>query len=379
MTTFNTPVSAAVAKTAGGRVFNFNAGPSILPEEVIEQMQRDIWDFQGSGFGILEHSHRAKWFQKLLDEAEARVREVGGIPSNYRVLFMTGGSSSQNYMVPMNLLKPGNTGDYIVTGYWAERSFDDAKNIGIPAGTPHLAATSVDQRHSYIPAESQIKYSQGTSYVHITSNNTIYGTQWHRVPIVPPGTPIVVDACSDIFSRPWDVTKFGLVYASAQKNLGVTGTTIVIVRDDLIDGSRTDIPRMLQYRTFAKEQSMPNTPPAFSIYSVWLMTDWIRRQGGLKAIGELNQRKAALVYAALDERSDFYICHARADSRSLMNIVFRTKAGEAADKRFMEYARQRGLEGLAGHRATGGMRASLYNAMPLEGAQLLASVIRSFQ
>lgn len=376
----------AVENLASGRVFNFNAGPSVLPEEVLRQFQADIWNFRSTGMGIMEHSHRAAPFQKVLDDAIADVRKVGSVPASYHVLFMTGGSSSQNYIVPANLLAPGQTADYIVTGYWGQRSFDDAAQYAASyGGTVHLAATSKDTNHSYIPSPAQTRHSPGTpAYVHITSNNTIYGTQWRtpsgheRLPEVPAGSPIVCDACSDIFSRPIDVTKYGLIYASAQKNLGVTGATVVIVSDELVQRASTKIPRMLQLRTFVKEQSMPNTPPAFTIYTVGVMAKWILDQGGVQALHERNVRKAQYLYEAIDACKGFYTPHARRDDRSLMNVVFRCNAGEAMDAKFTAEAAQEGLAGLAGHRAAGGMRASLYNAMPEAGAKALAAFTADF-
>jgi len=385
--------STPASRTAGGRVFNFNAGPSILPEEVLRQVQGDIWDFQGSGFGIMEHSHRAKVYDDVIRQTEADVRAVGNVPANFRVLFMSGGSSSQNFIVPANLLPADKAADYIVTGYWGQRSYDDAdqwaKSFG---GRVHLAATSADTNHSYIPERhnwSGTSDKDKPAYVHLTTNNTIYGTQWRtasgteRLPAVPDGVPIVADACSDIYSRPIDFTKYGLVYASAQKNLGVTGTTIVFVRDDLVESANANLPRMLQYRHFAKELSMPNTPPAFAIYTVGLMAKWIKAQGGLDALHARNVAKAGVVYAALDAAPSFYKPHARTQDRSLMNIVFKCHAskgmtGEGMDAKLMAEAKAQGLDGLAGHRAAGGMRASLYNAMPHEGAEALGQFLTDF-
>lgn len=383
----HTQATAPIYRTAGGRVFNYNAGPSILPEEVIRQIQADIWNAGGTGFGIMEHSHRAKYYDDVLKETEAVVREIGNVPKNYRVLFMTGGSTSQNFLVPANLLHEGQTADYVVTGYWGQRSIDDAKQYAAFAGgnrSIHQAATSADTNHTYIPTSAQTKYSAKPAFVHITSNNTIYGTQWRnadgteRLPDVPAGTPIVCDACSDIYSRPIDFTKYGLVYASAQKNLGVTGTTIVFVRDDIVDASPANLPRMMSYKMFAKDVSMPNTPPAFSIYTVGLLAKWIKANGGVKQMLTNNLAKAREVYAAIDACEGFYTPHARPEHRSLMNIVFRCKAGEAMDQKLIADATAHGLVGLAGHRAAGGMRASLYNAMPHEGAVVLAQYLRDF-
>jgi len=391
-TTANLAIAPASAtKSSNSRIFNFNAGPSYLPEEIIRQIQEDIWNFKGTGLGIMEHSHRAKAYDEVIVEAEADIRAIANIPKNYRILFMTGGSSSQNFIVPTNLLKTGQTADHIITGYWGQRSFDDAhavaKQVG---GTIHLAATSADTNHSYIPSSQQTRFSPAAAYLHFTSNNTIYGTQWRnsdgseRLPEAPAGVPLVCDMCSDIYSRPTDISKFGLVYASAQKNLGTTGATIVIVRDDLVERADPALPRMLQYRTFVKDASMPNTPPAFAIYTVGLMAKWIKAQGGLTALHARNVEKAQLVYDALDSTSDFWIAHARKQDRSLMNIVFRARAAsgsttaEALDQRFTSEAKAHAMDGLAGHRAAGGMRASIYNAFPKAGCKALAEFIVDF-
>ncbi len=381
-----TPTAAAQSKPAStskasGRCFNFGAGPSVLPEEVIRQIQEDIWNYKGSGMGVLEISHRAKLYDTVVAEVDHDIRELGNVPANYKILFMTGGATSQNYIVPANLLPKGRTADYIVTGYWSEGSVKDAQQY-LPAGNPtgkiHVAASSADKKHSYIPADSELKFSDNPAYVHITTNNTIYGTQWHRVPHVPAGVPIIADASSDIFSFPIDVSKYGALYGGAQKNLGTTGATFVIIRDDLIAGANKDIPRMLQYGVFAKEESRPNTPPHFAIYTVGLMAKWIKSQGGVAALAKANQEKTKLIYDALDASSAFWACHARTQDRSLMNITFRAKGGEALDDKFLAEAKAAGCDGLKGHRATGGMRASTYNAFPRQGCEVLAELIRDF-
>lgn len=372
MTTLATPAAKSVGKFAN-RIFNFNAGPSVLPEEVIRQIQEDVWNYQGSGIGILEHSHRAKVYEQTLAEAEAAVRKVGSVPANYKILFMTGGATSQSYIVPINLLPKGGTADYLVTGYWAEKSVDDAKQAN--QGNIHIAATSKDQNHSYIPGDEQIKYSASPAYVHMTSNNTIYGTQWHRVPKAP--APLVSDCSSDIFSRPINIADYGVLYGGAQKNLGTTGTTFVIIRDDLIERGNKDIPRMLQYRTFAKEVSMPNTPPHFAIYTVGLVAKWILAQGGVDALAKRNEAKAKLIYDAIDAAPAFFKGHARKDARSLMNIVFRLPSEQLEDA-FIKEALTHGIDGLKGHRAVGGMRVSVYNAFPEAGCRELAKFMADF-
>ncbi len=361
--------------TAGGRAFNFNAGPSILPEEVIRTFQEDMWNFRGSGLGILEHSHRDKWFDELLFETIDLVRKVGSIPKNYHILFMTGGSSSQNFIVPYNLLPKGRTADYIDTDFWSSRSIEDARQFG--AGV-HVAFTGKSEKYTRIPAASEISYSENPAYVHFTSNNTIYGTQFRTEPTPPSnGAYLVCDACSDIFSRPIDFSKYGLVYASVQKNLGITGATLVVVRDDLVQNSNADVPRMLQYRTMVKEESRPNTPPHFAIYSASVMMRWILSQGGLGAMEKRNQEKAAVIYGALDGSAGFYRAHAEKNSRSLMNITFRL-ATEELEARFLNEAAAAGLMGMKGHRATGGCRVSIYNAFPIEGCRALAEFMGEF-
>ncbi|MFN0012503.1 MAG: 3-phosphoserine/phosphohydroxythreonine transaminase [Phycisphaerales bacterium] len=375
----------AAGGTSGGRIFNFGAGPSVLPEEVLRQIQEDIWNYKGCGMGVLEISHRAKHYDAIVAETDATIREIGSIPANYKVLFMTGGATGQNWIVPANLLPKGATADYISSGYWSEGTIKDAQQYcqaHNPTGVINVAATSKDKNHSYIPADSAIKYSAKPAYIHITSNNTIYGTQWRRLPAVPAGVPIVCDASSDIFSEPIDISKYGVLYGGAQKNMGTTGASFVIIRDDLIERGNTDIPRMVQYRTFGKEESRPNTPPHFAIYTVGLMAKWIKAQGGLAALAKRNAEKAAYIYDALDATAGFWVGHARKEDRSLMNITFRAK-GEAAaaaalDDKFMAEAKAAGCDGLKGHRATGGMRASTYNAFPAEGCKVLGELIREF-
>jgi phosphoserine aminotransferase len=395
MTTM-TPAAAAPSKTltTGERIFNFSAGPGCLPEDVLKQIQHDVWNIFGTGIGILEHSHRGKAYDRVLAEAEADFRAIANVPKNYKLLFLTGGATSQNFMVPLNLKSHTQTADYITTGYWAEKSLEQAKSYG----AVHEAFTGKPNNHSFIPSDSELKLSDNPAYVHICSNNTIYGTEWHakkadgtadyaaamRVPTVPAGVPIVCDMSSDIYCRPVDFTKFGLVYAGAQKNLGVAGTTIVVVREDLLerkpidrDGLPREIPLMLQYKVQAKDESRHNTPPTGPIYISGLVFKWILAQGGLGAIAQRNVEKAKLIYDILD-RSSFYKGHARPDSRSLMNITFRCPKPELDDM-FLKEAEKHGIDGLKGHRATGGMRASAYNAMPVAGCKALADFMIEFE
>jgi phosphoserine aminotransferase len=381
MTPSAAPASCSTASakpsTATHRVWNYSAGPGMMPEEVLRQIQEDVWDCRNSGVGILEHSHRAPVYDKILMEAFEDCRAVGNIPASHHILFMTGGSTSQNYMVPMNLMPADKSGtaDYLNTGHWAQQSIDHAKIFG----TIHECGSSKADNYTWLPKAGQTKYSAGPRYVHYTSNNTIYGTQYApgTEPTPPAGVPLVSDMCSDIFSRPFDVSKYALIYASAQKNLGPAGATLVIVRDDIVKAGRSDIPVMLQYRHFATSESRPNTPPVFSIYAMGLMFKWIRKMGGVSFFAKHNVEKAKIVYDVLDH-SKFYKGHARTEDRSLMNITFKCPT-PALDDQFCAEAATHGLDCLKGHRTAGGMRASFYNAMPKAGAKVLADFMVEFE
>jgi phosphoserine aminotransferase len=355
------------------RIYNFSAGPATLPEPVLKQAQQDIWNIAGSGIGVLEHSHRGKVFDKVADEAEQACRDLAGIPDNYRVLFLQGGASLQFAMVPMNLLPKGATADYLVTGVWSQKAVKEAKTLG----RVHEAATSADQNFCYIPPGTAIRYSERPAYVHITTNNTIYGTQWPSEPEMPAGVPLIADTSSDMFSRPIDVAKYGLIYAGAQKNLGPSGVVLVIVRDDLVEAGPKDLPIMLQYRTHAAEKSMYNTPNTFGIYLMGQVFKWIREIGGLRTMAEVNAEKAKILYDYLDQ-TDFFRGTARPDSRSLMNVCFRGPT-EDLEAKFVSEAAKRGLDGLKGHRSAGGMRASIYNAFPRTGVQALVNFMKEFE
>ncbi len=374
MTTIAAGNPTKAGSNATGRIFNFSAGPGILPEPVLKQAQQDLWNIMGSGIGILEHSHRGPVFDRVLAEAEADCRELAGIPSNYRVMFLQGGASSQFFMVPMNFLKDTNqTADYFVTGKWAADAAKEAKAFG----KINIAATSAETNHDRIPGASTWKASKDAAYCHYCSNNTIFGTQWQNVPAHPHGAPIVCDASSDIFSGPIDVSKYAMIYAGAQKNLGPAGTVLVIARDDFIARSREDLPTMLSYRTHAENESRYNTPPTFGIYLIGQTFKWIKASGGLAAIAQRNREKADILYSLLDA-SVFYKPHAQSNSRSLMNVTFRCPS-EDLDKKFVKEAEAMGLDGLKGHRATGGMRASIYNAFPIEGVRALAAFMQDFE
>jgi len=358
--------------TTTARVFNFSSGPAVLPVSVLEQIQRDLVALPGVGMSILEVSHRSAIFEQVIEKAEADLRELAGIPATYKVLFLQGGASLQFSMVPLNLLTEGKTADYIITGTWTDKAAKEAKKVG----TVNIAATSAAENFSRIPEASEWTLTPDAAYVHITSNNTIEGTQWHEVPDVR-SAPLVSDASSDILSRPIDVTKYGLIYAGAQKNLGPAGTTIVIIREDLLQRSAKSLHTMLNYATHAENGSLYNTPPVFAIYGVGLVLQWLRAQGGLDAIARTNQRKAAKLYAEID-RTGFYRPTANSANRSLMNVTFRLPS-EALEKQFVKESTAAGFDGLKGHRSVGGMRASIYNAFPEEGIDSLVEFMREFE
>ena len=355
------------------RIHNFNAGPGVLPEPVLRQAQQDLWNIGGSGMGIAEHSHRGKLFEQVIAETESLARELAGIPDNYKVLFIQGGATQQFAMVPMNLLPSGATADYLVTGVWAQKALEEARKFG----KTHVAVTGESSKFTKLPAASEIKYSEQPAYVHLTTNNTIYGTQWKAEPTVPEGIPLVADTSSDMFSRPMDVAKYGLIYAGAQKNLGPSGIVLVVIRQDLAERADASLPVMLQYRTYVKERSLYNTPPTFAIYVVGQVFKWIKEIGGLKAMAERNQAKAKVLYDFLDQ-SELFRGTVDPDSRSLMNICFRTKS-EELDGKFVSEASKRGFEGLKGHRSAGGMRASTYNACPPASVAALVAFMKEFE
>ena len=358
--------------TTTTRIHNFSAGPATLPLPVLEQIQRDMLSLPGVGMSVLEISHRSAPFDEIIEGAEADLRRLAGVPDGYHVLFLQGGASLQFSMVPMNLLPAGGSADYIVTGVWAQKAVKEAKRVG---GVKIAASTEADN-FTHVPQQGELKLDPAAAYVHYTTNNTIYGTQFHYVPEVA-NVPLVADASSDIFSRPIDASKYGLIYAGAQKNLGPAGLTIVIVRDDLLKRTPATLPTMLQYGVHAENKSMYNTPPVFAIYVTRLVLAWLVRQGGLEAIERVNARKADALYAEID-RTGFYRGHARPDSRSRMNVTFRLPS-EELEKKFVKESTAAGLDGLKGHRSVGGLRASLYNAFPESGVQALVQFMQEFE
>jgi phosphoserine aminotransferase len=354
------------------RVFNFSAGPAVLPVPVLEQAQRDLVALPGVGMSVMEISHRSKVFEDLLAGAIAGLRELAGVPPNYRVLFLQGGASLQFSMVPMNLLKAGTTADYVDTGTWAVKAIEEARRVG----TVNVTGSTKADKYTRIPAQSELYLAPGASYVHITSNNTIEGTEWKAVPDVG-GVPLVADASSDILSGPIDVSRFGVIYAGAQKNLGPSGVTLVIIREDLLEQSDKNLPTMLSYKVQAENNSLYNTPNTFGVYIFGLVMQWLKSLGGLAAISRLNQRKAAMLYSEID-RTGFYRGTAQVESRSLMNITFRLPS-EELEKTFDRQASAAGFDGLKGHRSVGGLRASIYNAFPEEGVAGLVDFMREFE
>lgn len=353
------------------RIHNFNAGPAALPLPVLEQIQQELLDFQGTGMSVLEISHRSKPFEQVLDEAIARIRRLLNLDERYHVLFLQGGASLQFAMIPMNLTIPGKPAAYIDTGTWASNAIKQARILG---KNVTVAASSEDREYTYIPRDFVVPAE--AAYLHFTSNNTIRGTQWHEFPDTG-GVPVISDMSSDIFSRTFDPQPFGLIYAGAQKNAGPAGVTLVIVRDEMLARVPRDLPTMLQYTTFAEKKSMFNTPPCFAVYVVGLVTKWLEETiGGVVKMEAINREKARLLYACLDD-GGFYRGTARPDSRSQMNVTFRLPTPEL-EEQFIREATAGGFGGLKGHRSVGGCRASLYNAVPLEAVQALVAFMKEF-
>jgi len=354
------------------RIHNFSAGPAVLPVSVLEEAQRDLVSLPGVGMSILEISHRSKTFEAILAETEASLRTLGNVPATHKVLFLQGGASLQFSMVPMNLLTQGSTADYIVTGGWAQKALKEAQRVG----KVNVAATTESENFSRLPSEAELKLTPDAAYVHFTTNNTLFGTEWKHEPAVG-DVPLVADTSSDMFSRPIDVSKYGLIYAGAQKNLGPSGVTLVIIREDLLGRSTKSLPTMLNYAVHVENGSMYNTPNTFGIYLMGLVLKWAIAQGGLTEIARRNERKAGKLYAEID-RSGFYRGTAEKASRSLMNVTFRLPS-EELENAFVKESTAAGLDGLKGHRSVGGMRASIYNAFPEEGVDALVDFMREFE
>ncbi len=354
------------------RVFNFAAGPATLPLEVLQQARDEMLDWRGSGMSVMEVSHRSKAFIGVAQEAETVLRELLDVPSNYKVLFLQGGATGQFSAIPLNLTTAESTVDYINTGAWSKKAISEAKRLT----KVNVAADEAASNYSTAPAQSALKLTPGAAYVHYTPNETIGGVEFPYVPETN-GVPLVADMSSNILSRPIDVSKFGLIYAGAQKNIGPSGLVVVIVRDDLIGKARPGIPAVWDYKAMADEGSMLNTPPTFGWYFAGLVFKWLKEQGGLRAVGERNRAKAEALYGYIDN-SGFYRNPVSKEARSWMNVPF-TLAKPDLDKTFLSEANAAGLTNLEGHRSVGGMRASIYNAMPLEGVQALIAFMKDFQ
>jgi phosphoserine aminotransferase len=361
-----------MAPTTTARIFNFSAGPAVLPVDVIEEAQRDLLSLPGVGMSILEISHRSKTFDEIIEGCEADLRALAGIPANYHVLFLQGGASLQFSMVPMNLLPPSGSADYIVTGSWSQKAVKEAKRVG----GVKIAGSTESENFTRVPQQKELTLDSAAAYVHVTTNNTIFGTEWHALPDVG-NVPLVADTSSNMYSRPIDVAKYGLIYAGAQKNLGPSGVTLVIIREDLLARTPSSLPTMLQYGVHVENKSMYNTPPVFGVYIMRLVLKWVLKQGGLAAIEQRNLRKADKLYAEID-RTGFYRGHAQKESRSRMNVTFRLPS-EDLEKKFAKEATAAGLDGLKGHRSVGGMRASIYNAFPEDGVDALVGFMREFE
>ncbi|WP_442601564.1 3-phosphoserine/phosphohydroxythreonine transaminase [Paenibacillus sp. KN14-4R] len=357
----------------GNRAYNFNAGPAALPLSVLQQAQEQLVEYQGIGMSIMEISHRSKEYEALNEETQQLLKELLQIPDGYKVLFLQGGASSQFAMIPMNFLRPGKVGSYVNTGAWAEKAMKEAKLFG----EVHEAASSEADNFMRIPALNEIQIHPDAAYVHVTSNETIGGAQFTSYPDTGK-VPLIVDMSSDILSRPVDVSKFGMIYAGAQKNLGPSGVTVVIVREDMLQDLPKSIPTMMRYGIHADNNSLYNTPPVYSVYMVNLVLKWIRDQGGLAVVEQINLDKTNLIYNAIDNSEGFYQGCVDPESRSKMNITFRL-ANEELEKKFIKESEAKGFVGLKGHRSVGGLRASTYNAVPYEACEALTQFMEEFR
>ena len=368
----NSPaLSAPIAK----RAFNFNAGPGALPLPVLERIREELLDWHGSGMSVMEMSHRSPEFESINAGAEHKLRELLGISDDYAVIFVQGGGSMQFTMAPMNLCLPGRPVDVLHTGTWTAKAIGELKK-GI---LHHIAASTESEKFTRLPRRDEMKFSPDASYVHICTNNTIEGTQWTTLPETG-SVPLVADMSSDIASRLVDVEKYGVIFAGAQKNLGPSGATIVIIRKDLAERADKNLPTLLQYRTHIKEKSLYHTPPTFAVYIVGLVLEWIANEGGIQGMENRNAAKAGLLYGSIESSGEFYSCPVEKASRSKMNVVFRVAGGnESIEKKFSAAAAAAGLVGTPGHRSVGGMRVSLYNAVTLEAVEALTNFMREFQ
>ena len=363
---------ATVEKQITERIYNFSAGPAVLPVPVLEEARNEMLSLPGVGMSVMEISHRSKTFDAIHARAESGLRELLGIPKNYRVLFLQGGASLQFSMIPMNFLREGQSADYVITGSWGKKALKEAKR----EGSVNVSATMADGGFTRVPANDELKLDPNAAYVHITTNETIEGVEWKNEPEIG-NVPLVADASSNILSRPVPIEKYALIYAGAQKNMGPSGVTLVIVRDDLLQRIPDGLHTMLDYRTHVENNSLYNTPNTWGIYIISLVCKWLKEKGGIRGMHRENEEKAALLYDAIDA-TNFYRGHADADARSLMNITFRLPS-EELEKKFTAEATAQGLDGLKGHRSVGGIRASIYNAFPIDGVKALVSFMKEFE
>ncbi len=359
------------------RVYNFAAGPAVLPLPVLEEAQRDLVALPGVGMSILEISHRSKTFEAVIQECEANIRKLAGIPENYHVLFLQGGATLQFSMVPLNLLAAGETADYVITGAWSKKALKESKKVG----AVQVAFTSETDNFARAPRQQELKLTPNAAYVHLTSNETIHGVEFHALPDVG-GVPLVVDTSSHMLSRPLDIPKYAMIYAGAQKNIGPSGCTLVILRDDILKKAKANpayekLPIMLQYGPHVEDKSLHNTPPVFPIYIMNLVSRWLLKLGGLAAMEKINMRKAEKLYVEID-RTGFYRGHAQKEDRSRMNVTFRLP-NEDLEAKFVKESKAAGLDGLKGHRSVGGLRASIYNAFPEKGVDALVAFMKEFE
>ncbi len=366
--------ASLTAQRPAGRIYNFSAGPAVLPLTVLEQAQAELLNYAGTGMSVMEMSHRSAAFDGILNRAEADLRELLGIPGGYHLLFLQGGATLQFAMLPMNLLLAGHSADYIVSGAWGKAAHKEAGKFG----QARVAASGEAGNFSRLPAQDELQLDPRAAYLHFTSNETIQGLEYTTEPTPPEGVPLVCDASSDFLSRPIEVAKYGLIYAGAQKNLGPAGVVVVLLHDSLLERVPATLPLMLDYKVQVESRALYNTPPCFAIYMVGLVLRWLRDLGGLEAIARRNAAKAGVLYQAIDDSGGFYRGHAERAGRSRMNVTFRLPS-EDLEKRFARQAEAEGLSGLKGHRSVGGLRASIYNAFPPEGVDALAQFMREFQ
>ena len=354
------------------RIYNFSAGPAVMPDTVLQRARDEMMSLGGIGMSVMEISHRSKPFEKVLNAAEQGIRDLLGVPGNYRILFLQGGATLQFEMVPMNFLRDGGKAEYVVTGAWGEKALSEARRCG----DANVTFSSIGGGYRSVPTQDDLHFSPDVAYIHYTSNETIHGVEF-KYDLNGHGVPVICDACSNILSKPIDIEKYALLYAGAQKNIGTSGVTVVIIRDDMLERVPEGQYPMLDYRAIARNNSMLNTPNTWGIYIISLVCDWLKAQGGLASLKVLNEQKAALVYGAIDSSDGFYRGHAERAARSVMNVTFRLPS-EELEKQFCEEASSLGMEGLAGHRSVGGMRASIYNAFPMKGVERLVEFMSDF-